>query len=276
MPIILSLAKTENELWAAGPEGLFRLNGHGLEAVPQPQQELACCASDGTRLLVGGLPHGTAFSLDKGGNWQASWMDTVETSVLCIVADPRAAETGTLLAGTAGGGILRSHNRGHSWDVCNFGLRDYTVLALAWAPPAPESVWPRWDVVLAATEEGVYRSPNGGRGWRRSEGIEGVVQTLAVGADFHTTGVVLAGTETLGLWRSTDGGRIFAPVTGGPGRVDAITATPGGWLLSDETGLWRSVDGQSWTGLADSRPALVLLSTPQGVWAGGEDGVTLI
>ena len=71
MPIILSLTKTNNELWAAGPEGLFKVNGHGLEPVPQPQQELACCASDGKRILVGGLPHGTAFSLDAGSNWQA-------------------------------------------------------------------------------------------------------------------------------------------------------------------------------------------------------------
>ena len=276
MPIILSLAKTEKEIWAAGPEGLFRMNGHGLEAVPQPQQELACCATDGARILVGGLPHGAAFSLDAGGNWQAAWMDNVDASVLCLIADPRITETGTLLAGTAGGGILRSHNRGHSWDVCNFGLRDYTVLALAWAPSAPEDAWPRWDVVFAGTEEGVYRSPNGGRGWRRSEGIEGVVQTLAVGPDFHSTGIVLAGTETMGLWRSTDGGRTFAPVTEGPQRVDALTATPSGWLLSDETGLWRSTDGQTWTAVPDSKPALVLLYTEQGVWAGGVNGIELV
>jgi len=233
MPIILSLAKTEKEIWAAGPEGLFRINGHGLEAVPQPQQELACCATDGARILVGGLPHGAAFSLDAGGNWQAAWMDNVDASVLCLIADPRITETGTLLAGTAGGGILRSHNRGHSWDVCNFGLRDYTVLALAWAPSAPEDAWPRWDVVFA-------------------------------------------GTETMGLWRSTDGGRTFAPVTEGPQRVDALTSTPDGWLLSDETGLWRSIDGQTWTAVPDSKPALVLLHTEQGVWAGGENGVELV
>lgn len=276
MPIILSLAKTNNVLWAAGPEGLFKVNGHGLEAVPQPQQELACCASDGKRILVGGLPHGTAFSPDVGGNWQASWMDGVDTSVLCIAPDPRAADSGVLLAGSAGGGVLRSQNRGDSWLVCNYGLYDFTVLALAWAPPTPEGVWPKWEIVFAATEEGVYRSPNGGRGWRRSEGIEGVVQTLAVGQDFHTTGIVLAGTESAGLWRSSDGGRSFAPVANGPQRVDALTATATGWLLSDENGLWRSADGLAWTHIPNSKPALVLLSTAEGVWAGGEEGVELV
>lgn len=276
MPIILSLTQLEDHLWAAGPEGLFKLNGHGLEPVPQPQQELACCASDGSRILVGGRPHGTAFSLDAGGNWQASWMDGVDTSVLCIAADPKVSESGVLLAGSAGGGVLRSANRGYGWQVCNFGLSDFNVLALAWAPPMPESAWPRWEVVFAATEDGVCRSPNGGRGWRRSDGLSGVVQSLAVAPDFYQSGLILAGTEDQGLWRSTDGGRSFTPVADGPQRVDAITATPYGWLLSDAEGLWRSTDSVTWTRIPGSRPALVLLNTEQGVWAGGESGVELI
>jgi hypothetical protein len=276
MPIILSLAKMKDTLWAAGPEGLFKLNGHGLEPVPQPQQELACCASDGTRILVGGMPHGAAFSADAGGNWQASWMDGVDTGVLCIAADPRAEETGVLLAGSAGGGVLRSANRGYGWQVCNFGLEDYTILSLVWTPPAPADAWPRWEVVFAGTEDGAYRSPNGGRGWRRSEGLEGVVQTLAVAPDFHQTGIVLAGTEEQGLWRSSDGGRSFAPVPNGPQRVDAMTYTQDGWLLSDADGLWRSTDSLHWIHLPDSKPALVLLNTEEGVWAGGEDGVALL
>jgi hypothetical protein len=276
MPIILSLTQIENTLWAAGPEGLFKVNGHGLEPMPQPQQELACCGTDGTRILVGGMPHGTAFSLDAGGNWQASWMDGVDTSVLCIAADPKVAESGVLLAGSAGGGILRSANRGYGWQVCNFGLQDYNVLALAWAPAPPQDAWPTWEVVFAATEDGVYRSPNGGRGWRRSEGLTGIVQTLAVAPDFHQSGLVLAGTEDQGLWRSTDGGRSFTPVENGPQRVDAITATPTGWLLSDADGLWRSPDSLNWSRIPGTKPALVLLNTEQGVWVGGEEGVELM
>lgn len=276
MPIILSFAKIENKLWAAGPEGLFAMNGKGLEAVPQPEVELACCGTDGERILVGGLPHGTAFSLNAGENWQASWMDGVETPVLCIAADPRVEETGVLLAGSAGGGLLRSHNRGHSWTTCNFGLRDYTVLTIAWASVMPADRWPQWEVVFIGTEDGVYRSPNAGRGWKRSEGIDGVVQVIAVAPDFHTSNVVLAGTEAQGLWRSTDSGRTFHPVAHGPNRVDALTATATGWLLSDEQGLWRSTDGEQWEQIPDSKPALTLFRTQEGIWAGGEDGATLI
>jgi hypothetical protein len=276
MPIILSLTKTQNALWAAGPEGLFKVNGHGLEAVPQPQQELACCGSDGARILVGGLPHGTAFTVDDGNNWQASWMDGVDTSVLCIAPDPRAAESGVLLAGSAGGGILRSANRGHGWEVCNYGLQDYTILSLAWAPVALPTAWPKWEIVFAATEDGVYRSPNAGRGWRRSEGLAGVVQVVAVSPNFHQDGLVLAGTEEQGIWYSTDGGRHFSHAEDGPQRVDAITTTANGWLLSDADGLWQSVNGINWERIPGSKPALVLLNSAEGVWVGGENGVELL
>jgi ligand-binding sensor domain-containing protein len=276
MPIILSFAQVKNQLWAAGPEGLFVLNDNQLTAVPQPEVELACCGTDGERILVGGLPHGTAFSLDGGGNWQASWMDGVEAPVLCMAADPHAMESGVMLAGSAGGGLLRSHNHGHSWTVCNFGLQDYTVLTVAWAPIAPAHQWPRWEVAFAGTEEGVYRSPNAGRGWKRSCGVDGVVQIIAVAPDFHSSGVVLVGTEEQGLWRSEDGGRAFTPIADGPSRVDALTSTANGWLLSDEAQLWQSADGKRWQPLPASKPALTLFRTEQGIWSGGEHGAELL
>ncbi|MCB0159461.1 MAG: hypothetical protein KDD83_15105, partial [Caldilineaceae bacterium] len=74
MPIILSLSQYNGELWAAGPEGLFRVEDGELSSLLQPQAELACCAVTDTHLLVGGAPHGVAFTADKA-NWQAAWMD---------------------------------------------------------------------------------------------------------------------------------------------------------------------------------------------------------
>jgi len=283
MPIVLSLSRTTEEqtLWAAGPEGLFVVNeqngngaenGANLQPVPQPQQELYCCGAADDRILVGGMPHGVAFSLDAE-NWQASWMDGVEAPVLCIVADPQVRESGVMLAGSAGGGILRTRNRGSSWWVCNFGLHDYTILALAWAPVAPPDVWPRHEVVFAGTEEGIYRSPNGGLGWKRAEGMDAVCQVLAISPNFHSDGLVLAGTEESGLFRSDDGGYSFAAVPGAPRRVDALVATDEGWLLSDDGGLWTSADGLSWERVPDTRATLVLYNTPEGLWSGGEFGV---
>jgi hypothetical protein len=220
MPIILSLSQHNGELWAAGPEGLFRVDDGELVNLLQPQAELACCAVTDTHVLVGGAPHGVAFTADKA-NWQAAWMDGVPGPVLCMAVDPRVEETGVVLAGSMEGGVLRSHNRGRTWNVCNFGLQDFVVLAMAWAPPAPADRWPRWEVVFAGTESGLYRSPNGGRGWRRVDGLDVVAQVIAVAPDFHENGLVLVGTEESGLWRSADGGHSFARVDGAPERIDA-------------------------------------------------------
>lgn len=280
MPIVLSLTQDRGQLWAAGPEGLFHVTGaqggDSLEPIPQPEAELACAAAADGRLLVGGLPHGAAFSADGGATWQASWMDGVEGPVLCFAADPRIAETGVLLAGTAQGGVLRTHNRGRQWAVSNYGLLDYSVLALAWAPPAPAGAWPAWEVAFAATEGGVYRSPNGGLGWRRSTGPGSAAQVVAPAPDFHSSGLVLAGTESEGLWRSTDGGRTFSRLDHAPERVDALVHAGDRWLCSDADSLWESCDGAAWRPISAGPPALVLLATPQGVWAGGEEGVRLI
>ena len=276
MPIILSLNYVDDTLWAAGPEGLFRVNDQTLEPVPQPQQELACCAAADDHLLVGGAPHGVAFSPDEGAFWQAAWMDGVTGPVMCLAADPRVTESGVLIAGSAEGGILRTRNRGQSWSVCNYGLQDYAVLSVAWAPVAPAGRWPRWEVVFGGTETGGYGATNGGLGWRRAEGIDAVVQVVAVAPDYHESGVVLAGTEENGLWRSNDGGRCFEPVPDAPQRIDALTADDDGWLLSDDRMLWRSSDGIEWQQIDGSRPALILLGTPNGAWAGGESGVVKV
>jgi hypothetical protein len=103
-----------------------------------------------------------------------------------------------------------------------------------------------------------------------------VYQTLAVGADLHQSGIVLAGTESAGLYRSTDGGHSFARAPEAPEQINALVATGDGWLLSDENQIWHSADGLRWQPLADSQAALVLLATEDGVWAGNEQGVARV
>jgi hypothetical protein len=272
MSIILSLSKGYGGLWAAGPDGLFQVTEGGLQQTPQPQENLYCCAAIHDRVLVGGLPHGVAYSMQQGENWQAGWMDETSAPVVTIAPDPRVEHTGVILAGTDGGGVLRTINRGGHWYRRNFGLRSYNVLALQWAPTAPANAWPQWQMVFACTEEGIYHSPNAGRGWKRSEAPEAVYQCVSVGADYHTTGVVLAGTEGDGLFRSTDGGHTFSQVASAPMQVNALVAIPGGWLLSDAEQVWQSNDGETWQSLMP-QGALALLSSGGETWMGTDEGV---
>jgi hypothetical protein len=274
--IILSISEHNGTCWAAGPNGLFQLQEEQLDPVPQPMERLASTLVLENRILVGGGPYGVAYSPDGGSNWQAAWMSGIDAAVLSLAADPDVDNTGVVLAASEGAGILRTTDRGGYWTPCNFGLRNYTVLSLAWAPPAPPKQWPRREVVFAGTEEGLYRSPNGGRAWKRSEGDEAVYQIIAVSPAFQQDGIVLAGTEGDGLWRSEDGGRSFTRVEGAPEQVNALCAYPHGWLLSDVEQLWRSDDGVEWQPVAESEPALVLRPTEAGILAGTEKGVALL
>lgn len=272
MPVILSLTQDREGLWALGPEGLFRLADGDLTATSQPDAQPACCFYDGERMLVGGATHGVAYATPDGG-WQAGWLDGVTAPVVYLAPDPDQMHSGVILAGTAGGGVLRSANWGRHWSVCNFGLFDFDVLTLAWAPVQPAGAWPPVQVVFAGALGGVYRSPNGGRGWKQVATTPAPVLSLAIAADFHQGGAVLAGTEGAGLWRSHDGGYTFAPVAGAPAVVNALAALPDGWLLSDAERIWRSDDdGVTWTA-TDQPPAFTFLPTAQGVAAGGMEGV---
>lgn len=275
MPIILSLTYSNSILYASGPEGLFRMAGDQLEAVPQPMTDLTGCIGHSDGIVVGGAPHGVAFTR-ADGSWQASWMDGVTEPALCFATAPHIDVSGLMLAGTAGGGILRSANRGQSWTVCNYGLQEFTVLTFAWSPVRQTIAWPAWDDVFAGTDNGLYRSLNAGRAWKQSMGVSGVVQAIAVSPAFHTNGQVLAGTEAAGVWRSTDGGRSFSAVSDAPERADALAASGDKWWLGNPDGLWRSSDGVDWELVDASLPALTLLASAQGVWAGGEFGVVLV
>ena len=284
MSIILSLSEYDGSVWAAGPYGLFTLGEDELTPAPQPMERLtAACALD-DRIFTGGAPFGIAYLLDTAEQWQAAWREGAEAAVLTFSAAPDYDDSGVILAGSEGDGVMRSRDRGIRWMPTNFGLQNLTVLTLSWAPPMDEDSWPRWQIVFAGTEEGIYRSPNAGLGWKRSLSADAAYQTIAVAPDVHCSGQVLAGTETDGLWQSTDGGRTFSAVEGAPEQVNAlvaVTSAPAGdaqvnWLLSDDTQLWGSTDGVAWSPVGDSQPALCMLEVGGRIYAGGEDGVAVL
>jgi hypothetical protein len=283
MSIILSLSEYEGSVWAAGPYGLFTVGEDELTPTPQPMERLTTACALGDRIFTGGAPFGIAYLLDTAEQWQAAWREGADEAVLTFSTAPDYDDSGVILAGSEGDGVLRSRDRGLRWMPTNFGLRNLTVLSLEWAQPMDADAWPRWQVVFAGTEEGIYRSPNGGLGWKRSESADAAYQTVAVAQDVHHSGLVLAGTETDGLWRSDDGGRTFAVVESAPEQVNALIATsadaenePVSWVLSDDTQLWRSQDGATWSPVSGSQPALCLLEVEGRIYAGGENGVTVL
>ncbi len=308
MPIILALAALEPETLpaplagavalAAGPDGLFavRLAADELRLQPlaQPMSSLSTVAVAAERVIVGGSPYGAASlplaQLVAHGApspaWQAGWMDYTQQPVVLLAASPDADDARVLLAASWGDGVLRSTSGGRSWELCNTGLSDTRVLALAWAPLPPPTAWPARAIAFAGSESGLFRSPAGGRAWRRCAGIEGAVHAVAAAADFHTSGLVLAasGSNDEGrptrLWRSSDGGRSFAQTPAPMAQCEALAAHAGWLLASDGPAIWRAGDGAAWAPLQTLAPeagsALCLLPLEQALLVGTATGVTAI
>jgi photosystem II stability/assembly factor-like uncharacterized protein len=246
-------AGSQGQLWLASPAGLFQRTSQGWLPVTRglPFNEINAIYGVSRSLFVAGLPAGVAYTIDGGQRWFAARIDQTRQPVTCFTASPAFGRDGVVLAGTHGDGILRSTDGGRNWNLSNFGLRHFEVLALA-----ATDDWSRYERLYAATEGGVYESPNGGRAWRPA-------------------GSAMQGLSVLSLaWQP--GPRLPGPRLPGPGLPGPDAASPGGGLLfagTEADGLFRSQDGgQTWQSLdlgAETGPINSLYAGPgQDVLAG--------
>lgn len=292
--------------WIVTGGGILSDDGSGWRPLPgsAPMEQTGLVGSADTDWWVAGLSGGLILTWDGGRSWGSAWIDQVSDPVTCFAASPRYASDITLLAGTAGAGVLRSTDGGRRWQLSNFGLREFTILALATAGD-----WSRRQVVFVGAADGVYRSSGGGRAWK-SAGLEGlVVQALAAGQrpppetsgepgeiamlDASGAWMILAGTEANGLFRTLDSGSTWAPCAPEIGDSAGINAllchSPSDgeiWLAgTDEGHIWRSTDsGETWRlvcsvggpvlSLAEGRDTLLAGTSERGLWASNDLGLT--
>ncbi|MBN1261472.1 MAG: hypothetical protein JXB35_12410 [Anaerolineae bacterium] len=265
--------------WLATDAGIFQVEAGAagtLTACPlangQPVSLLTALAAAGRTIFAGGALGDVLYTTDGGERWYRGRNDQTMASVTCLAVSPHFDQDGVALAGTHGDGILRTRNGGRSWQLVNFGLEDFTVLALATAP-----TWGRREPVFAATQHGVYRSPNGGRAWKRAgEDLDGItVQALVVSPFFDEDRTVFAGTEGRGLWVSRDGGRAWEPHNEGfldtAPTVNALWFAGPALLLGTAEGqILRSQDmGASWRAAATGAGAVLTFGGCEGACYAG-------
>ena len=163
--------------------------------------------------LFMGTSDGHVFtSTDEGGHWlMISRIGTGQDDVVThILVDPRDsnrlyASSWTLYSG--GGGVYRSDDAGHTWNL--IGLAHETVRALAQSATDPT-------LLLAGSLTGVYRSTDEGASWTRitPENHPDLNRFDSLAFDPKDNNIIYAGTYHL-PWKTTDGGKNWFPVVKG-------------------------------------------------------------
>lgn len=204
---------------------------------------------------------GTAFpagevwrSADGGETWRAQ---RFEDPVLSLAVAPG----GDVFAGLERQGVLRSRDRGATWQPSRAGLRAYRVEGIA-VDPRNGDLWlaPRFDNRFSSDTPGLLVSSDGGATWRqtRQRFASLAVPTFRLAFDpFHDDRLWAFGVSL--VFESTDGGatwKVLLPegfatldvldfATGAPGVLYAAGRR------NDRPAVFRSRDdGASWIPLA--------------------------
>jgi photosystem II stability/assembly factor-like uncharacterized protein len=276
--------------FAARPSGLYRSDDRGdtwqpayaaLEtATPLPTAAVALSPDfERDRSVFAGVPGAVLRSEDGGHTWQVAALTSPPPFVSALAVSPNYAQDGMLFAGTVEDGVFRSANRGMHWAAWNFGLLDLTVLALAVSPQYAAD-----ETLFAGTDSGIFRSSSGGRAWREVDtGPVGERSTdfapvlcLAISPQYEHDGIVFAGTEAHGLYRTDDRGRTWRRVGADSldGAVNSILlapeypARPHILALLNDAVLVSRDDGRTWTAWpADQHgeDTLTCLAAPLGI-----------
>ena len=132
------------------------------------------------------------------------------TNVRGLAADPR--NPNLIYAGTQGDGVLRSGDRGKTWQPS--GMEGHIVKAIV-VSPAESGL-----IVAGTKPPGVFVSHDGGQSWMESESFQqmrrwfwvtpaeaGNPYVLAIALYPADPGVIVAGVEAGAVLRSVDGGK---------------------------------------------------------------------
>ena len=208
---------------------------------------------------------------------------------------------GSILVGTVGQGVMRSDDDGGTWSrvgVSQGMHSDCIVRALAAHPQRPE-------LIYAGTDQGLYRSDDGGRRWTLLENPMRGATVWSIAIDPAEPSVMFAGTGTPsepGIYRSTDAGATWehrpmqiaemCPAVGIP-RPTGIAIDPANhrsiWVGFEVDGVRHSADGgDTWINLGDEipnldvhnvlvaggAPSVVFTVVNDDVWRSTDDGET--
>lgn len=251
MTDIYALAASSHMAFAAFSTGLLRSLDGGQSWRPafswleEGSTVLASAVSltpplDGIQAIFAAVPGAVLRSMDGGDSWETSVLPKPAPFITSLAVSPGYARDRTLFVASLEDGVFRSTDGGASFISWNFGLLDYQVLSMA-ISPAFESD----RALFIGTGSGLFTSLNAGRAWREIllPCAHKPILSLACTPD-----LLLAGTESCGLYASKDGGQTWQQWAEGIfDTVNLILADGAATLVLTEESLFISRDlGQTW------------------------------
>ena len=172
--------------------------------------------------------------------------------------------------------FFKTSDAAATWSNQNSGLAgDVNVIAVA--PNAPNTIY-------AATNDGIYRSTDGGGTWIKATatGLSNPTFVAALAVDPANASIVYVGVFS-GIFKSTNGGANFSAVTTAPLSFSSVATivfdpvTPSTLYVGAGNGVFKSTDsGANWfaqnnfsvSGTPSVRALAIDPTTPQTIYAG--------
>ncbi len=179
-----------------------------------------------------GNPDGRVYrSTDNGASW-----DSLVTPPVSSIAVTRY---GLIFLGTPSSGVYLSENYGNTWENVLPGLSIRSIALLTYRH------------IFVATNSGLYTSLNTGLTWTGSPAFN---NTSVSAVDLAPSGLIIAGTSTAGMYRSSNQGNVWYYIGqfGFPIRTailtSAYTILAGTELFDPAARIFRTSNlGTTWT-----------------------------
>lgn len=259
----------ENLFIATNDYGVYRSSDYGnswLLKTPKNNLTIAALTSFDEYLFAGTDPKksGDSQRTYRSSNFGETWEFSAFGGAICFGRIGRC-----VLSGNTYNAINRTCNKGKTWlgsdaftNVVAFYTMDSLVFAysLKWGMIRTADSGATWGIpyvfkdpvntfynsngtiLLGATNEGVYRTTNGGKGW--SEYNIGMIGTVSVAVyTFQLAGNILYAGTSEGLYHSTNNGAFWQKTndTGLNGIIIKHLISHGQYLFAGtETGLYRA------------------------------------
>ncbi len=241
--------------------GVFRSRDGGNSWVPagNPAPEgseissLAVHPRSPLTVYAGDFGTGIFRTTDGGRRWTPTTTPPSIFVTLLALDASAALYAGALPLEADVGGVLRSADGGASWERRNGGIPGLRTLSVAVDPADPDNL------VTSVNGPGLFRTANAAARWVPVRGsfppgrISGVLTSEVIAGGAGTFYFVDQSREPR-IWKSSDAGRTWTPLSGPPGSPQRLRADP----LDPETlyvlvppALYRSEDGgATWAPLA--------------------------